>query len=60
MSVLYYIKYLLLEIQDWLRSLIWTMHVTDGMLSMNGTTSVPMSVLRYTVDKVRQRSETEI
>ena len=27
-----------------------TNHVTDGMLCMNGTTSVPKSVLRYTVD----------
>ena len=24
------------------------MHITDGMLWMNGTTSVPKSVLRYT------------
>ena len=30
------------------------------MLVMNGTTSVPKSVLRYTMDKVRQESETEV
>ena len=27
----------------------------DGMFCMNGTTSVPKSVLRYTVDKVRNK-----
>ena len=36
------------------------LYVTDGMLVMNGTTSVPKSILRYTVDKVRQGSETEV
>ena len=36
------------------------MYVTDGMFSVNGTTSVPKSVLRYTVDKVRQVFETEV
>ena len=35
-------------------------NVTDGMFCMNGTTSVPMSVLRYTVDKVRQVSGSEV
>ena len=35
-------------------------NVTDGMFCMNGTTSVPKSVLRYTEDKVRQGSETEV
>ena len=34
--------------------------VTDGMFCMNGTTSVPKSVLRYSVDKVRKGSETEV
>ena len=34
--------------------------VTDGMFCMKGTTSVPKSVLRYTVDKVRQVFETEV
>ena len=38
----------------------WTViHVTDlGVL--NGTTSVPKSFLRYSVDKVRQESESEV
>ena len=35
-------------------------NVTDGMFCMNGTTSVPKSVLRYSVDKVRQESESEV
>ena len=29
-----------------------TKNVKDGMVCMNGTTSVPKSVLRYVVDKV--------
>ena len=34
-------------------------YVTDGLgFLTNGTTSVPKSVLRYTVDKVKQLSET--
>ena len=37
-----------------------TIYVTDGMVGMNGTTSVPKSFLHYTVDKVRQGSETEV
>ena len=32
----------------------------DGMFSMNGTTSMPKSVLRYTIDKVKQGFETEV
>ena len=36
------------------------MYATDGMFCMNGTTSVPKSVLRYIVDKVRQGSEFEV
>ena len=39
---------------------ILTINVTDGMFCMNGTTSVPKSVLRYSVDKVRQESESEV
>ena len=35
-------------------------NVPDGMFCMNGTTSVPKSVLRYSVDKVRQESESEV
>ena len=37
-----------------------SIYVTDGMFCMNGTTNVPKSVLRYTVDKVRQVSDTEV
>ena len=36
------------------------MNVTDGRLYLSGTTSVPKSVLRYTEDKARQGSETEV
>ena len=32
----------------------------DGTWSMNGTTSVPKSLLCNTVDRVRQGSETEV
>ena len=39
---------------------ISTIYVTDGMFCMYGTTSVPKSVLHFTVDKVRQGSETEV
>ena len=28
----------------------------DGMFYMNGTTSMPMSVLRYVVDKVKEKT----
>ena len=35
-------------------------YVTNGMFCMNLTTSVPKSVLRYSVDKVRQGSESEV
>ena len=31
-----------------------------GCFGVNGTTSVPKSVFRYTVDKVRQVSESEV
>ena len=34
-------------------SLETNIYVTDGMFARNGTTSVPKSVLRYVVDKVR-------
>ena len=37
-----------------------SINVTEGMFCMNGTTSVPKSVLRYSVDKVRQESESEV
>ena len=36
------------------------MYVTDGMFGVNRTTSVPKSVLRYSLDKVRQESESEV
>ena len=36
------------------------MHVTEGMFCMNETTSMPKSILRYTVDKVRQVSGIEV
>ena len=39
---------------------ISTIYVTDGMFRMNGTTSVPKSVLHFTRDKVRQGSKTEV
>ena len=35
-------------------------YVTDGMFCMKGITSVPKSVLRYSMDKVRQGSETKV
>ena len=35
-------------------------YVTDGKVCMNGTSSMPKSVLRYSVDKVKQESESEV
>ena len=36
------------------------MYVMDWVFDVNGTTSVPKSVLRYSEDKVRQESKSEV
>ena len=43
-----------------LRQASWAMHVTGGMFEPNGTTSMPNSVPRLVVDKVKLLNSSEM